>query len=137
MTERGSPAGLLDQARALLEQVTTLAVSARPEDLDASLGPLDRAAGLLEQAILAARTQAARPAPEQRKALACFQAGLERFHAELKKVTRLHEHANAVHSGWIELLGASLGAGYSLRGGATLAVLAAAHSSGRRVSLEA
>jgi hypothetical protein len=122
-----SPASSIDQARALLEQVTGLAIVARPGDLETGHALLERAAGLFEGMLGALRNQPGEARAASRDALAGFAR-------ELKKVAALYQQAGAFHLGWLRLVEEFSGAAYSPHGGEGLPALTAA---GRRVSLVA
>ena len=119
-----SPASSIDQARALLEQATGLAIVARPEDLETGHALLERAARLFEGMLGALRNQP----------VAARAAALAGFERELKKVAALYQQAGAFHLGWLRLVEEFSGAAYSPRGGEGLPALPAV---GRRVSLVA
>ncbi len=125
MMETADPAGLIDQARAALEQGSALVARAYGEDWEAARGHLERAAHLMESAAQALGSQAGRGDAA---------SALERFCRELRKLTALHRHAGAFYHGWTRILAQFSGAGYSPREGATPQALL---HPGRRVSLEA
>src|SRR5689334_11543074 len=125
MIEARHPAGLIDQAREALEQVSALVARAYGEDWEAARGHLERAARLMESAVRALGPKSA-----------CGDAkpALVRFLRELRKVDTLHRQSGAFYSGWMRILAQFSGVGYSPREGTSLPALV---PPGLRVSLEA
>lgn len=117
-------AALMDQARAALEPVSRLAVRAQSEDLEACRPHLERAARLLDAAVMAIRNDGSRDHAGR--------GALEQFRRELMKATVLHEHAGAFYGGLMRVLANGLEPGYSPRGAEDWRF-----QPGRRVSLEA
>ena len=120
------PAGLMDAACRDLQSAVELMTRAGAEDIEASLGPLTRAAQRMEAALEALRA-------EPVSARSAAKGALDRFHREWRTCAALHTHIEAFCARWMCARSGPGGQAYSPRGGGGFTLTVPTR---RRVSVE-